>query len=95
MEKILEFLNLLDRNNKLSISNIAVYAILIKLLLSPELGSFDAAAFLTVIANYSAKRYTNYKSTEKISSEASKTIDKKLSELDEKINSLSVRIEMK
>ena len=56
MKRVLNFLNLLDSEGKLSITNIAVIIILIKLALSPSASITEAGTLLLVLANYALKR---------------------------------------
>ena len=82
--KLLKFLNLLDRQNNLSITNFGVFIILIKIATSP----FDwatAAALLVTLLNYSHKRHIDSNQTIKDSS----LVDDKINELKSKIESFS------
>ena len=57
LTKILNKLNLLDAQNNLSITNIAVIVVLVKLVLTPQWTLNEAGMLLLTIANYSHKRY--------------------------------------
>lgn len=57
----MSFLRLLDENRELSITNIAVIVVLVKLALDPDLDYAAIAALLGVIGSYSFKRYTQRK----------------------------------
>jgi hypothetical protein len=62
VQKIISFLNLLDAEGKLSITNLAMFTILIKVAVSP----FEWASAVTlfcVCANYAHKRSTNSRVT--------------------------------
>lgn len=58
MNKILSFLNLQDSNGNLSITNLAVYAALVKMMFVPGASLEDAGILLVAILNYSHKRFT-------------------------------------
>lgn len=83
--KLLSFLNLLDRGQKVSITNAAIYTILIKILVSPfEWAS--AVTLLVVLLNYLHKRYESNKFTEKtksIEQQIADEISKYKSEIDD------------
>lgn len=55
--KALNFLRLIDENKTLSISNIAVSTILVKLAIQPCFDLASAAVLLTAIGNYAFKSY--------------------------------------
>jgi len=55
---LLKFLNLLDSHNKLSITNLSVYAVLIKIVVSPGSSIEDLGLLLITVLNYSHKRST-------------------------------------
>lgn len=57
--KILDFLNLLSYDRKLSITNIALYVLLGKLVLSSNVDWPSIVAVITAFANYSIKRVVN------------------------------------
>lgn len=60
MTKILSFFNIVDRNGRLSLTNLALIIVLVKIIFSP----FDfsgAAILLPVLASYMQKRYENNK----------------------------------
>lgn len=61
--KLLGFFNLLDSEGRLSITNLAVYATLVKMLVS-ETSPIDMAALLTATMNYAHKRHVVAKSPE-------------------------------
>ena len=69
--KTLNFVKLLDETGSLSLSNVAMMVVLIKLALAPEMSLAEAAILLPVIGNYAFKGYhlrharaTNLKVTE-------------------------------
>lgn len=57
--KILTFLNLLDFEGRLSITNLAVIITLFKLATSPSASLTEAGMLLCTLANYALKRKTN------------------------------------
>lgn len=58
MKRILDFLNLLSDDGKLSITNIAVIALITKMCLSPNLDWPSITAMVITFANYMHKRKT-------------------------------------
>jgi len=56
MEKLLKKLNLLDTENNLSLTNIAVIVILVKLILTPTWSLNEAGMLLIGMTNYMHKR---------------------------------------
>lgn len=56
MNSALKFLNLIDRAGRLSITNVAVYGLLLKLLASPGLDWPVVAGLLVTLLNYGHKR---------------------------------------
>lgn len=52
----LKFFNLIDRAGKLSITNMAVYVLIVKLALSPDMDWAVVAGLLVTLLNYSAKK---------------------------------------
>lgn len=59
LTKILNFLSLLDSENRLSITNITVFIVVGKLIFIPEPSLAEIGAFLVAMLNYSHKRYTS------------------------------------
>lgn len=55
--RALVFIRLVNGDNNVSISNIAVICMLVKMMLQPAFDLASAAALLTVMGNYSYKRY--------------------------------------
>lgn len=62
--KVLNFLRLIDENKTLSISNLAVITILVKLAVQPCFDLAGAAVLLTAIGNYAFKSYNRPRRTE-------------------------------
>lgn len=59
MLKILDFCNILDYNKKLSLTNIALIALVIKLMISPSPDLATVGSVVVAMANYMHKRSTN------------------------------------
>lgn len=59
MSKVLTFLNLLDSDGNLSITNVAVIVCVTKLAIAPEFSIAEVGALLCSLLNYSHKRYVN------------------------------------
>lgn len=59
INKLMSFLNLLDSEGKLSITNVAVYITLIKLAVSPSASITEAGTLLLALGNYAHKRIVN------------------------------------
>lgn len=57
--KILQFLNILDDSGNLSITNCALIAFLVKILLSPQLDGPSVVGLVGLLANYCHKRQVN------------------------------------
>lgn len=57
MLKVAGFFRVLDENAQLSITNLAVLAVVVKMILAPALDLSAAAALLTVLASYRMKSY--------------------------------------
>jgi len=58
MSRFLNFFSLLDVGGRLSLTNVAVYACLYKLVVTPSASLVDIGALLLALANYGHKRYT-------------------------------------
>ena len=54
--QILRFCRIVDAEGNISLSNIAMAATLVKLLISPAIAIPDLLAFLGTVANYSVRR---------------------------------------
>lgn len=84
MSNILSFLNLQDSNGNLSITNLAVYAALVKMMFVPGASLEDAGILLVTILNYSHKRFTvnaNEQKTVKVENQLVVDIDQIKEEL--------------
>ena len=81
----LKFLNLLDKDSNLSISNIAVIIVLVKLAFTPSLSLIDAGTLLVTLMNYAHKRHSTAK-TVKQSNEFEQSTINKLKEFESKLS---------
>lgn len=102
--KILNFFSLVDNDQKLSLTSIGLYTVLIKLAIAPSPSLTDVGALLLVLLNYAHKRKTNDTAAATIaenSADAAKNIAtdtaeaaKQLSDLVAKVNALAIRVGM-
>ena len=100
MVRIFNFLNILDSEGKLSITNLAVYIVLIKLTISPVASLTEAGSLLMVLANYAHKRIVNTANAQPDETpdmitpqiDAMKT---KMSDVESKISALSLQAGIK
>ena len=81
----LRFLNLLDKDNNLSISNIAVCIVLFKLAIAPSLSLIDAGTLLVTLMNYAHKRHSVAKTVKQTNEFEQATINK-LKEFESKLS---------
>lgn len=96
MEKVkpwLEFLSLVDKEGKLSISNLAVIVVLAKLIFSPSESITEAGTLFTVIGNYAYKRYVNSQPDQTLT--VSDEVKSQLDEVKSQVNALSLSQGMK
>lgn len=59
--KILKWLNLLDKQNHLSLTNFALFLCFVRLSIPKDLSLADAAIFLVAVASYTYKRFSDNK----------------------------------
>ncbi len=59
LHRLLSFLNLLDSDGNLSITNIAVIVMVTKIALMTQMTGVDAVALVSTLLNYSHKRIVN------------------------------------
>lgn len=87
--KFLDFFRLLDEDGVLSLTNIAVIIVLVKLAIEPSLDYTAVGALLTVIGSYTFKRYTQRrKNAETVIPE---DIPKAIEELKAKVTQLQIK----
>lgn len=101
-KKTLSFLNLLDQQHKVSITNVAVVVLIVKIAAAPTLDFPTVAALLLSLLNYADKRRTNSNAT-KTNDETASTLSNlksqmsslsgvidKVADVESKINSLII-----
>jgi hypothetical protein len=59
LKRLATFLNLLDNEGNLSITNIAVIVCITKMAFAKQMNGCDLGALLAVVANYAHKRVIN------------------------------------
>lgn len=84
LKKASIFLRLIDENNQLSITNIAVYIVLVKIALVQDFNITDAGALFVCLLNYSGKKYLKHASEKKklLSDEEGQAFKDKVTELE-------------
>lgn len=99
MQKIISFLNffnLLDSQNRLSITNVAVLIILGKMILAPSVSLTEVGALLISFINYGHKRFTNAQQpTESPLDGDVNALKEKMSEVSSQISTLSLKVGLK
>lgn len=96
LQKTLSFLRLTDENQVLSLTQIAFWVLIAKIALSPSPTLPEIAALLTVILNYSYKRYTLNKKETTSSEQDSKisALEEMVKELKDKVGKVSASLGM-
>ena len=84
------FFQILDQSNHLSITNLALYVILIKIALSPVLSITDAGTLFIVLLNYTSKKVLKRFPEPKEGIEPIDGVTTKLKELSDKVGALSL-----
>lgn len=92
--KALDFLNLLDYHKKLSITNVAVIIMVVKLAFIPTFNLTEVAAFFIAMLNYGHKRIQNnqIETTEKKSTES---IIAEIDEIKSKVSAIDLKTGLK
>lgn len=57
IQRVAQFMRVTDENGNISITNLALVAVLVKLLLTPQLATADLLAFLASMVGYNVKRF--------------------------------------
>lgn len=57
IKRVAQFLRITDDNGNVSITNIALVAVLVKLMLTPQLATADLLAFVASMVGYNVKRF--------------------------------------
>ena len=93
--KILQYLNLLDSEGRLSITNLSVIVVLIKLAIISNPSIAETGALFATLLSYAHKRHVNANSTEETEASTTEAINKTLSELEARVSSLDVKVGLK
>lgn len=86
---VLNFIRLIDEHGLLSVTNLCVWVIVFKLAIAKEINFADVAALFAAISAYNFKRW------HQSNSKKEKAPIDKLSELETKLDTLSVRMGLK
>ena len=65
--KVLQFFRIVDDNSQLSLTNLALIIVLIKLYLAPVIGVGEMVPMFLALLNYSGKKIINIKSPDEAS----------------------------
>lgn len=89
----LTFLNLIDENKKLSITNIAVIIILIKLITVPAISITEVGTLFLALVNYSAKKIINNQKQNAVNplQEQVSSFEEKLSDITSQVSALAIK----
>lgn len=96
--KVGKFLRLIDENNQMSITNIAVLVVIYKVGTAHEVDIYDAGIILIALLNYSYKRYMKLKEFKEVTVKQSEETDlssqvkEELRGLKDKVSSLQVAV---
>jgi hypothetical protein len=91
--KLLNFLSLLDSEGRLSLTNVAMYVILVKLAIAPNPGLADIGALLLALANYAHKRYVVSQTPDEVVPSATPPLDtKQIDDLTSKVNAMALKL---
>lgn len=91
-KQLANFLNLLDAQGKLSITNVAVIVCLLKLAFAPAASITEAGTLLVALANYAHKRYTNATPEP---TEVDPELQKQLNEMQSTVSNLALKAGLK
>lgn len=91
-KQLANFLNLLDAQGKLSITNVAVIVCLLKLAFAPAVSITEAGTLLVALANYAHKRYTIATPEP---AEADLELQKQLNEMQSTVSNLALKAGLK
>ena len=96
--KVGKFLRLIDENNQMSITNIAVMVVIYKVGTAHQVDLYDAGIILIALLNYSYKRYMKLKEVKEIKhiedegGDLTNQIKDEIKGLKDKVSSLQVAI---
>ena len=91
-KQIADFLNLLDAQGKLSITNVAVIVCLLKLAFAPAASITEAGTLLVALANYAHKRIVN---NTPAAPEADPELQRQLDEMQSTVSNLALKAGLK
>jgi hypothetical protein len=98
LKSILKFLNVLDANENLSITNLAVIVALVKLAIAPTASITEAGTLLIALANYGHKRFVSSQDVEVPEDTVTpkvEAIQSKLEEITSQVSTLVLQSGMK
>lgn len=96
--KVGKFLRLIDENNQMSITNIAVLVVIYKVGTAQNVDLYDAGIILIALLNYSYKRYIKFKEVKEIKPSSSveddivEQVKEEIKGLKDKVGSLQVAV---
>lgn len=88
--KAADFFRLIDETNKISITNIAVWVVLVKIATTQDFNLVDAGALFVTLLNYSGKKLLKKMKEPSEKKEDVSKFEEKLKELQDKLNSIMV-----
>lgn len=94
-KKVADFLRLIDENDKLSLTNLCLYVVLVKISLTADFNLVDAGALFITLLNYSGKKLINKIKEKKEENLPLQEVHEKLRELQDKVNAVSVSLGIK
>jgi hypothetical protein len=92
LKSILKFLNVLDANENLSITNLAVIVALVKLAIAPTASITEAGTLLIALANYGHKRFVNAQEVEVPEDTVTPKVEAMQTKLDEVTSQVSTLV---
>jgi hypothetical protein len=95
--KLLNWLRITDEQGNLSITNVAVLIVLIKLAIAPAVSLTEVGGLLIALANYSSKKLIKIKQepVQSVDNERIKTLTAALEEVKSKQSSMALTMGMK
>lgn len=89
--KCLTFLNLIDKERRLSLTNVAVVIITVKLAFLSSFTLTEVGAFMVAILNYGYKRRENNRLEKSHTQQGTKAIEDKIVDIESKLSALSIQ----
>jgi hypothetical protein len=90
LKKVLNFLSLLSNDEKLSLTSVGIYIVLIKVAIAPSPSIGDIGALLLVLLNYAHKRYTGTHTPE--NPPQVDELHKSMNDIQSKVNAMAIKI---